>query len=258
MSARCAKPRKKRVFKPRPPRVDADLIARLQELMDAIGSNLAAAKAIGRSEGAVRKWLRAVSEPAASDIRRLCETSGFSAEWILFGTDLQGRCERENRILAGPERLLPVEIPKDTRLEAPAEVPDSNASGDTDMQTRRAREILDGLIQGIDPLTLRPLPEGTVLEKADVVRAMLVAVASLEQSLERDSRRRQLPKNIGRNWSEQENSKLLEAFRAGMPWKEIADQHGRTLRAIEARLEQMGLITAEQRTTQSRFGANSK
>jgi hypothetical protein len=126
------------------------------------------------------------------------------------------------------------------------------------MENRRAREILNGLIQGTDPLTLRPLPEGTVLEKADVVRALLVAVAQLQQASERASRRSQLPRNIGRAWNDEENSRLIEAFHAGVPWKDIADQHGRTLRAIEARLEKQGLITAEQRTTSDRFGPNAK
>jgi transcriptional regulator with XRE-family HTH domain len=78
---------------------------RLSEVIDSFGSTTAAALAIGRSEGALRKWRRGQSEPSASDIRCLCEASGFSAEWLLFGTDLRGRCERENRTLAGGARL---------------------------------------------------------------------------------------------------------------------------------------------------------
>lgn len=256
MAARRSKPRKKRVFKPRVPRVDAGLIARLGEMVGSIGSNLEASKAIGRSEGVIRKWLRGQSEPASSDIRRLCEASGFSAEWILFGVDLQGRCQREQRILAGPSRLLPLET---TLRETPGGTLRSQIyEENTLMESQRAREILNGLIHGMDPLTLQPLPEGTVLEKADVVRAMLVAVASLQQSVERETRRSQLPKNIGRAWGDEENSRLVAAFQAGVPSSEIAHRHGRTLRAIEARLEKLGLISAEQRTTADRFGPNAK
>lgn len=126
------------------------------------------------------------------------------------------------------------------------------------MENRRAREILNGLVLGIDPLTHNPLPEGTVLEKAEIVRAMLVAVGLLDLSLQRDSRRSQLPRNIGRSWSNEENNRLVDAFRSGLPLTEIAANHGRTLRAIEARLEKHGLITAEQRTTTGRFGPNAK
>ena len=64
--------------------------------------------------------------------------------------------------------------------------------------------------------------------------------------------------NCGRSWTEQENSKLVKAFHAGQPLAEIATQHGRTLRAIEARLEKLKLITAEQRTTKDRFGPNAQ
>jgi hypothetical protein len=95
----------KRSLKPRVSRVEPGLIERLIEVIDSIGTTSAVALAIGRSEGALRKWCHGRSEPAASDIRRLCETSGYSAEWVLFGTDLQGRCERENRVLEGTVRL---------------------------------------------------------------------------------------------------------------------------------------------------------
>jgi transcriptional regulator with XRE-family HTH domain len=97
----------KRQFKPRLSRIEQGLVERLTEVIGSVGSTNAVALAIGRSEGLLRKWLRGQSEPAASDIRRLCEISGYSAEWILFGTDLQGRCERENRVLEGTLRLLP-------------------------------------------------------------------------------------------------------------------------------------------------------
>jgi hypothetical protein len=125
------------------------------------------------------------------------------------------------------------------------------------MQERRARQILQALIQGVDPFDGSELPSGTVLQQADVLRALLAGVASLEQDAARASRRAQLPRNIGRSWSEEENSKLVAAFHAGDELGEIATRHGRTLRAIEARLEKLGLITAEERTTKDRFGPNA-
>ena len=47
--------------------------------------------------------------------------------------------------------------------------------------------------------------------------------------------------------------KVLTAFKKGDSPVAIARQHGRTLRAIEARLEKLGLITAEERTTRGGF-----
>jgi catalase (peroxidase I) len=123
------------------------------------------------------------------------------------------------------------------------------------MQERRARQILQALVQGVDPFDGEELPAGTVLQQADVLRALLAGVAALEQDAARASRRAQLPRNIGRTWSAQEQAELIEAFDAGDPLADIAEKHGRTLRAIEARLEKIGLITAAERTTADRFSS---
>ncbi len=123
------------------------------------------------------------------------------------------------------------------------------------MQLFRARDILNSLVLGLHPSTQEDLPKGTILEDADVVRALLVGIASIQQSMTRESRRAQLPRNIERTWSEEENAQLIDAFQAGHSAADIAARHGRTVRAIEARLEKLGLMTAGQRVTSDRFGA---
>jgi hypothetical protein len=247
----------KRRYRPRPPRGVPGLIERVTQIIDSFGSTSAAAVAIARSEGALRKWVRGKSEPSASDIRRLCEASGYSAEWFLFGMDLQGRCERENRTPVGPSRLVPVEE-QDARDSTRSVDEDNSQQGDDFMRHQRAREILLNLLKGIDPLTNEELPRGTVLEKPDVVRALFEGAGALEQTLARESRRSQLPKNIGKTWSDEEDRKLRASFEAREPTADIAARHGRTVRAIEARLEKLGLMTAEQRTTVDRFGSAAK
>jgi len=57
----------------------------------------------------------------------------------------------------------------------------------------------------------------------------------------------------GQAWTNAEESRLVGAFKGGDSPVAIARQHGRTLRAIEARLEKLGLMTAEQRTTRGGF-----
>ena len=59
--------------------------ARLREVIDAFGSASGLAKAIERSEGAVRKWLRGESEPNVTDLRSVCEQTGTSIEWLVTG-----------------------------------------------------------------------------------------------------------------------------------------------------------------------------
>jgi hypothetical protein len=58
---------------------------RLREVIDAYGSASGLAKAIERSEGAVRKWLRGESEPNVTDLRCVCEQTGTSIEWLVTG-----------------------------------------------------------------------------------------------------------------------------------------------------------------------------
>jgi hypothetical protein len=121
------------------------------------------------------------------------------------------------------------------------------------MQARRARQILQALIQGIDPSTGEELAATAVLQQADVLRALLAGVAALEESESRLARRAQLPSNVGRPWTQAEELELIRQSQAGCALEDIAARHARTLRAIEARLERLGLITAAQRATRNRF-----
>jgi transcriptional regulator with XRE-family HTH domain len=58
---------------------------RLRQVLDAHGSANSIARAIDRSEGAVRKWLRGESEPNVTDLRALCEHTQTSIEWLVTG-----------------------------------------------------------------------------------------------------------------------------------------------------------------------------
>jgi transcriptional regulator with XRE-family HTH domain len=58
---------------------------RLRQVIEAYGSASGLAKAIERSEGAVRKWLRGESEPNVTDLRSVCEATGTSIEWLVAG-----------------------------------------------------------------------------------------------------------------------------------------------------------------------------
>jgi transcriptional regulator with XRE-family HTH domain len=62
---------------------------RLREVIDAYGSASGLAKAIERSEGAVRKWLRGESEPNVTDLRAVCEQTSTSIEWLVTGRGLR-------------------------------------------------------------------------------------------------------------------------------------------------------------------------
>ncbi|MFI4909745.1 MAG: hypothetical protein ACHQHL_16855 [Steroidobacterales bacterium] len=62
---------------------------RLRQVLRGHGSASSLAKAIARSEGAVRKWLRGESEPNVTDLRTLCEVTQTHIEWLVTGEGLR-------------------------------------------------------------------------------------------------------------------------------------------------------------------------
>ena len=57
----------------------------MRQVLKAHGSASGLAKAIARSEGAVRKWLRGESEPNVTDLRTLCQATQTRIEWLVTG-----------------------------------------------------------------------------------------------------------------------------------------------------------------------------
>lgn len=123
------------------------------------------------------------------------------------------------------------------------------------MQGQQARQILQSLVQGLDPETGAEIPPDSVLQQPAVMRALIAALLAIEQVNARQQRRARLPDNAGRVWTEEEEQALVAAFKSGEPLADIAARHCRTLAAIEARLERLGHLTLEQRITRDRFAA---
>jgi transcriptional regulator with XRE-family HTH domain len=59
--------------------------ARLRQVLKRHGSASSLAKAIERSEGAVRKWLRGESEPNVTDLRAICLATQTRIDWLVTG-----------------------------------------------------------------------------------------------------------------------------------------------------------------------------
>ena len=69
---------------------------------------------------------------------------------------------------------------------------------------------------------------------------------SIDQVSARLARRAQLPESVGKAWTEEEEQRLRAEFGRGERIPDIAAKHGRTARAIEGRLEKLGLLTPGQ------------
>lgn len=113
--------------------------------------------------------------------------------------------------------------------------------------------ILQALVRGTDPRTGQELPADTILQRVDVIRALIASLEAVKESEQRAMRRAQLPESVGQPWSEEEETRLREAFQRGDTTESLASSHRRTVRAVEARLERLGLIQASDRTVDFRF-----
>lgn len=113
--------------------------------------------------------------------------------------------------------------------------------------------MLMSLIEGRNPRSGEQLPSECVVHHSDVLRALLLGVGAIDTVDARVKRRGALAENVGQGWTTQKEEQLRSEFVAKEPLSVVAAPHGRTLRAIEARLPRMGLITADQCTTRGGF-----
>jgi hypothetical protein len=115
----------------------------------------------------------------------------------------------------------------------------------------QADAVITALMEGRDPETRQPLPPDSVVHRVDVIRALMKASESLKDCSGRAERRAQLPDNAGGRWTKEEEATVVAAFKSNESVASIAARHGRTVRGIESRLERLGIITADQRTTRN-------
>jgi hypothetical protein len=109
------------------------------------------------------------------------------------------------------------------------------------MDVAETKQVLEAMANGVNPRTGEVFSEQSLFNHPQVIRALFCAVRALEKC-EKRARPSHLPDNAGKPWSEEEDAKLLEAFDAGTPVKELTEQHARTKGSIEARLIRHGRL----------------
>lgn len=110
------------------------------------------------------------------------------------------------------------------------------------MDLETALMLIRPLADGVDPFTGEELPERDVHQRAQVVRALGVAVCVLEQEGLRVRRRKQLPAKAGLPWSDEDDERLERDFDEGQSLGELAKAHERSRSAVQARLIKLGKL----------------
>lgn len=106
------------------------------------------------------------------------------------------------------------------------------------MDIARAKELLSALADGIDPFTGELFGQDHVCNQPEMIRAFheILNVIPAEK-------KKKLPINAGKPWTDIEEDTLLDEFDSGMTTSAIAKAHGRSRGAIESRLTALGKLS---------------
>lgn len=108
------------------------------------------------------------------------------------------------------------------------------------MDVNTALTIVKALAEGANPFTGEVLPDNSVYQHPQVVRALFMAIEALERSQRRSKRQKHLPEKAGSPWTPEEDQRLSRAFDARKSVDDLAEAHQRTRGAIESRLAKLG------------------
>ena len=106
------------------------------------------------------------------------------------------------------------------------------------MDIKRAKEIISTLAEGVDPTNGEILPDNSVCNKAEVVRALYAVLAHLETA----KPKKNYPENSGKPWTKEDETLLVDLYHSGFSKREISRNLKRTETGIAARLVHLGII----------------
>ena len=109
------------------------------------------------------------------------------------------------------------------------------------MELSTAKQILSLLADGIDPETGEILPEDSVCNQPEVIRALHFALDCLSHQKQRRNTIISYV-NQGKAWTAEEESLLTRLFRKGESNAQIQMELQRSESAVSARLVRLGLI----------------
>lgn len=106
------------------------------------------------------------------------------------------------------------------------------------MDILRAKEIIEGLANGVNPLTGEVLPPEDSCNQPDVVRALHAILAALPKKTQKAQ-----PENAGKPWTSEDDRILTAMYDEGKTRKEICEYFKRSTGGIASRLVRLGKIS---------------
>lgn len=106
------------------------------------------------------------------------------------------------------------------------------------MDIVRAKEIISALAEGVDPTTGEILPDNSVCNKGEIVRAFYAVLNHLDEK----KPKKNLPANAGKPWTKEDEDLLVSLYCSSTSKKDICNALQRTVTGIAARLVHLGII----------------
>ena len=105
------------------------------------------------------------------------------------------------------------------------------------MDMLRAKEILEGLANGINPLTGELLAPEDSCNQPDVIRALHTILSALAKKTQKAQ-----PENAGKPWTSDDDRILAAMYDEGKTCKEICEYFKRSTGGVASRLVRLGKI----------------
>lgn len=105
------------------------------------------------------------------------------------------------------------------------------------MDIIRAKEIITALAEGVDPTTGEVLPDNSVCNKGEIVRAFYAVLNHLDEKKSKEN----MPANAGKPWTKEDDERLKICFESGMTKKELCNEFGRSSGSISSRIARLDL-----------------
>ncbi|WP_040727528.1 hypothetical protein [Thiomicrorhabdus sp. Kp2] len=128
------------------------------------------------------------------------------------------------------------------------------------MQQKEVISIIEGLANGVNPITGEILPSTSPYNHPDVIRALFHAINLIpkvrkpKQTLAQKQQaniEKGLPQNYGLPWNQTDIDSVIQQFNENIAIHLIADQFCRKPRSIIGLLNKQGVITDEQASLMS-------
>lgn len=112
-------------------------------------------------------------------------------------------------------------------------------------------QIVEALANGVNPLTGEVLPNESLYNNPEIIRALFTTLSLLKkppkikktvEQKQNDNIENGLPRNAGLPWTQEQKSELASQYKAGIKTPELAKSFERTYGAITAELKKQGLI----------------